>query len=361
MASFSELLEIYETTEDLGEAEKALDRIAAIGPPVDLDLGEYYDSLAEVAAEWDDFEIAVRAERRAVELGCRLPDLARQMLGWYLLKAGEREEGEAIFAALRAEHGDDPELLSMFGSARSDSGDAEGALRAGEEAFELSQRGDDLGLTKRLWAERREYREALGLPEDRPERFAGVATPAFPDADSYAVAWFPRDEMAAALERWPSLAEDLRDGDDYCRIIEARLREVRAATGHVPSVAPLAVDALVEFADEEGLDPETGLARSRFAGLLGSRDETVPWPPGRGTSRVGADRAASTSAAAPELGRVQPDDLVASRADADEADRHADELADEAEVVARLDRQVGGGLAVAEVGVEAGQLLVLGG
>jgi hypothetical protein len=25
------------------------------------------------------------------------------MLGWYLLKAGEREEGEAVFAALRQE------------------------------------------------------------------------------------------------------------------------------------------------------------------------------------------------------------------------------------------------------------------
>jgi len=64
-------------------------------------------------------------------------------------------------------------------------------------------------------------------------------------------------------------------------VIEARLREVQAATGWTPSVAPLQVEAFLAFASEQGLDPSTGDARSRFAALLGSRDETVPWPPGR--------------------------------------------------------------------------------
>lgn len=103
MASVSELLSTFESTEDLGEAEGALDRLAAMERPEDLELGECYDSLAEVAADAGDLELAVRAERRALEHGCREPALARQMLGWYLLEAGEREEGEAIFAAALAE------------------------------------------------------------------------------------------------------------------------------------------------------------------------------------------------------------------------------------------------------------------
>lgn len=281
MASFSELRKIYETTEDLGEAESALEQIAAIGPPPDFELGEYYDSLAEVASEWDDFDLAVRAERRALEHGCRHPDLGREMLGWYLLKAGDRDEGEAVFAALRAGRGDDPELLATLANARRDSGDVEGALRASEEAFELAKVGDDLRLTRRLWVELDECRDELGLPPETGERFAGVAGPAFPEADRYAVAWFPRDQMEAALERWPTLADDLSSGDSYCQIVEARLREARAATGRAPSVAPLEVEAFIEFAEAEELDPATGAARARFAALLGNRGEVVPWPPGR--------------------------------------------------------------------------------
>lgn len=41
-----------------------------------LPLGDYYDELAEVAGEEGDFPLAVRAQRRAIELGCELPELA---------------------------------------------------------------------------------------------------------------------------------------------------------------------------------------------------------------------------------------------------------------------------------------------
>lgn len=117
--------------------------------PADLELGECYDGLAEVAADDGDLELAVRAERRALELGCREPDLARQMLGWYLLEGGDREEGEATFAAARAERPDDPWLLSALGAARRGSGDHQGAIRAYEEALALARAGSDRNLTRR--------------------------------------------------------------------------------------------------------------------------------------------------------------------------------------------------------------------
>jgi tetratricopeptide (TPR) repeat protein len=288
--SVAELLALYESTESLTEAKEALDRIAAMEHPADLELGECYEELAEGAANSGDYELAVRAQRLAVEHGCRHPDLAEDMLGWYLLKVGRKEEGEAVFAASLERRGNDPDLHGTIGAARSDSGDPEGAVRAFDRALELAAAGraarateslDDRLRIERLSAERQESRQDLGLPPDEPVRTAGIASPGFSEAPAYTVAWFPRGEIAAALDRWPSLASDLEDPGAYCAIIESRLRDLRAATGRVPSVAPLTVEGLVEFAAAEDLDPESGEARSRFAAVLGSRDEVVAWPPGR--------------------------------------------------------------------------------
>jgi hypothetical protein len=106
------------------------------------------------------------------------------------------------------------------------------------------------------------------------------------------IAWFPRDPSEAALDRWPDLADYLEDPDAYCRAIEVRLREMHAATGRAPSVGPLNVEALLEFASEEGLDPNTSSPRSQFAAVIGGRGEAAPWPPG-GTTPAGAARDAT--------------------------------------------------------------------
>jgi tetratricopeptide (TPR) repeat protein len=293
VASVAELLSIYETTESLAEAKDALDRIAAMEHPADLELGEFYDELSEIAADNGDYELAVQAQRLAIEHGCRMQDLAREMLAWYLLKAGETEEGEAIFATELALRGHDAELHGTVGAARADAGDHEGALRAFDRALELAESGagpEPAASAAHRWPirrfreERRECLLELGLQEEEGRRVAGITAPGFPEAEAYAVAWFPRGEVDAALTRWPSLAGDLADPDAYCAIIEGRLREVRAATGRVPSVAPLKVEALGEFAAAHGLDPETGEARSQLAAVLGSCGATIGWPPGRNDS-----------------------------------------------------------------------------
>ena len=281
MTTVSELLSIYENADALAEAEDALDRIAAMEPSEGLPLGDYYDGLAEVAGEDGDFALAVRAQRRAIELGCELPELAQDMLAWYLLKAGDRDEGEAAFARLRAERVGDPQIVSTLANARMDSGDGQGALEAYDEALDLAKSTGDYDWIGQLRGERQYCRFEHGLPPDEDDRLAERANPAYLKTTHYSVAWFPRDQIDAALARWPSLADDLTDPDAYCRTIEARLRVMRSETGREPSVAPLRVERLVEFAEENGIDPYSGAARSRFAAELGGTGESVAWPPGR--------------------------------------------------------------------------------
>ena len=50
-----------------------------------------------------------------MQLGCRHPKIAREMLGWYLLKLGSTLDGEAEFAALRADWPDDVDVLVTLG------------------------------------------------------------------------------------------------------------------------------------------------------------------------------------------------------------------------------------------------------
>ena len=98
---------------------------------------------------------------------------------------------------------------------------------------------------------------------------------------AWSVAWFPPDQRAAAVARWPGLAEDFADSAAYSRRIERHLRELLAATGHKPTVAPLEVEALARWAEQHGYDPDTGGARSQFAGELARTGRAIRWPPAR--------------------------------------------------------------------------------
>ena len=282
MPSVTELLATYEKAESLAEAEQALEELRAVSPSAHLQLGDLYDGLAEAAAECDDFALAVRAQRRATELGCEHVEIAREMLAWYLLKAGNRREGEAAFAKLRQERGEDPEILLTLANARMDSGDGTGAIGAFDAALAGARRVDDQAWLRRIRGERRYARAELELEPDEDDRLSDSGERADSDlAVRWSVAWFPRDEIAGALTRWPSLTDDLNDPDSYCRAIESRLQTIRASTGKRPTVAPLRVASLISYADEHGVDADDGATRSRLATELDVRGETIAWPPGR--------------------------------------------------------------------------------
>ncbi|MGH2920130.1 MAG: SEC-C metal-binding domain-containing protein [Solirubrobacteraceae bacterium] len=281
MSAVDALLQPYVDAPGLEEAAAALDDLAPSDElPAQL-LGDCYDDLAEAAANDDEYALAARLQRRAVQLGCRHPNLAREMLGWYLLKDGSTLDGEAEFAILRTERPDDVDVLLTLGSARSDAGLHDAALAAFDEAMDVAKRRGLAWELDRARIERRAEREHVGLPLDEDDRLAPPPRPLIDEQIVWTLAWFAPDQHAAAVARWPSLAEDLSDPTAYNARLECHLRQLHRETGRHPRIAPLDVDELTDWAARAGHDPDTGSSRSQFAAELARSGRATAWPPGR--------------------------------------------------------------------------------
>ena len=281
VAISEDLLDPYRQADTTLDAERILDGLVAGGANLPVPIGDLYDDLAEAAAEDDDYDLAARLQRKALDAGCASPVVAREMLGWYLLKSGASEEGERVFDALRADRPDDAGILITLGHARSDAGVQDSALRAFDEAVAVAKRVGFTRVLDRARAERKAEREDAGLEADEDDLLAPLPQPISSGPIAWTLAWFPPTERAAAIERWPALAADFDHPDGYSRRMEQRLRRLRSALGQRPSVAPVVVDALVEWAATVGHDPESGEARSEYAATLASTGGAIPWPPGR--------------------------------------------------------------------------------
>ncbi|MBW3604599.1 MAG: SEC-C domain-containing protein [Actinobacteria bacterium] len=114
---------------------------------------------------------------------------------------------------------------------------------------------------------------------------ARAATPpAGPPQDlELAVGWFPRDQYAQALDRWPELGQrwDADDYAGYARYIQGRLLDVARVLGRNPQLVPLDVDELEAYADEHGMDPGDADARAAFAAVAAEQGHALAWPPRR--------------------------------------------------------------------------------
>lgn len=277
------IMQPYIDARTLSEAEEALDRLAGGNAELPVPLGDLYDDLAGAAAEDDDYELAARLEAKAIEAGCRHRFVAREMHGWYLLKSGATEEGEALFRELLTERPNDVEVRITLGHARSDAGLQDAALDAFDDALAAAKRRGYRKEIDRARVERRAEREQVGLGLDEDDRLAPAPTPTPPRGGpiAWSVAWFPPNQREAALAHWPDLAEDLADPDRYAVQIETQLRKLHTALGHRPSVAPILVDEFIGWAAEEGYDAGSGEARSVYAAEVNRTGRAIPWPPGR--------------------------------------------------------------------------------
>lgn len=281
MPAIEELLRPYVEAISLAKAESALGDLVDAEELEQQVLGDGYDELADEAANAGDCVTAARLERKAIDAGCRDQKLALEMLGWYLLKAGSVAEGEALYAQLRAEHPDDSEILVTLGHARSDAGLQDQALAAFDEAVIVAKRVGDADRLDHARIERRAEREHVGLPADPDDELAPEPRPLIREQVAWTLAWFPPDQQAAALARWPTLAEDLGNPIAYARRLEGHLRELHLGTGRRPSIAPLDVEELTAWAASQGLDPDSRTARSRYAADIARAGRAIQWPPGR--------------------------------------------------------------------------------
>ena len=282
MAVVDAILESYVSAPTLEEAERELDRLADHADELPVLLGDLYDELAEHAADEDEHALAARLQQKAIAAGCGRPFVAREMLGWYLLKAGATDEGETVFAELCDERPDDSNVRITMGHARSDAGLQVAALEAFDEALVVAKRRGFQKQIDRARIERWAEREHVGLEPDADDL---MAPPPKPLGRSHAialtVAWFPPDQRAFALEHWPDLAADFADPVRYARRLEANLRDLARGLSQNPAVAPIDVAALLTWAESEGYDPASGEARSVYAAELFRAGHVLPWPPSR--------------------------------------------------------------------------------
>lgn len=284
MPNSHEVLRPYEEARSIAEAAAALD---ALEPGPDLPsqlLADCCDDLSDEAVELEEYAMAVRLQRRAIELGCTNLETARQMLPWHLLLDGQTEAGEAAFAELRAERPGDVELLVTVGNARLDTGDGDGAVVALDEALALAYEQQDQKLVEMVRIERCGARREHGVPEDEDDRHAmnSMRRVAAEAKTVPALPWFDAEQRVAAVARWPQRAEQLED-PDYDHRLEEQLRDLHSERGRRPAIAAIDVDALVAWAQDEEDDCDPSLPGHWFAyaSELADQGDTRPWPPGR--------------------------------------------------------------------------------
>jgi len=171
------------------------------------------------------------------------------------------------------------------------------ALVALDESVALAKRLRDPEALDQARVERREERDAAGLPADEDDRLAPPPRPIVSEQIAWSLAWFPPDQRASAVERWPGLADDFADPVAYARHMENRLATLQHATGRRPTLARSTSPSWRRGRRPKAWRPT---AAWRAAGLL--RDSPPQAAPRRGrpvaTTRAGAGPDASTSAAA---------------------------------------------------------------
>lgn len=287
---------------------------------------EALDEIYNVLRELGRFDKAIDAKRAAIAAGYRSSPDPEADIAECLIESGNRAEGDALFATLRARTPDDPWLYNSAGFAYRGVDDRE-ALQWLLDGIDVAiTTGDHDQVVAQLLEMAIEQWERLGEPADdevvaRIEEFiANWTRPAsrsksWPDAPPPTVlqpcehcgfgpdgpppppdvvptgngasrkmplslAWFPAGEWELAIDRWSDLLDDLpADHRSYSHRIEARLKWLtKHAPGHRLSVSPLTVAELVEA---HGAEANTGEARSSLAAEIARTGRALDWPPAR--------------------------------------------------------------------------------
>jgi hypothetical protein len=274
------LLAAYERAPDPIAALRALDALAAADGPPPFDLALEYDELAAELAEHDAYALAADAERRALELGYDGDPDGRELLAWYLLRSGGRDEAERLFAQLRDERGPTDVATDLLASdAYIDCGLVDEGLAALDAAVARARAGDDAEDLAEALVQRLEARREFGREEDDDDREAATLVVAAGPVPQPVVFWFPPEEGVRAAARWPEVADELADRAAYDRQVEQDAREASDAAGRHPAIVPVVLDDFVAWFAASGRDGDELDALQEYAEEHGAG--AIAWPPGR--------------------------------------------------------------------------------
>ncbi|WP_306322064.1 MULTISPECIES: SEC-C domain-containing protein [unclassified Streptomyces] len=94
--------------------------------------------------------------------------------------------------------------------------------------------------------------------------------------------FWPREEFAKVLARWPELSEHYGAfHPEHADILERALRDYSDRGTPRLALAPATLDGLLAHADDTGADPTEGSTRAAYAAALAKSGDSIPWPPPR--------------------------------------------------------------------------------
>lgn len=306
------------------------------GPPElaeEFWLPEVLEDLARGYGELGRLDEALATVQQAIDAGLKGAPDPRCVAAELAYRGGRPDLAERIWAQVRADTPGDWWLYNAVGLEKADAGEHEDAVAWFGAGLEVAMAaGDPDRVVGQLCDLRADSLAALGLPgdqmQDRAERYVAdpsrpsvperpIPIPMLPIASDVAsdlfvqraghdpapavarlgFVWIPEGEYAAALTRWPVLAED--DGPaagddghpisyrDYCRRLQERMVDLAgaASTGSRVElvVVPLRIARFAAWCEERGLEEASSGARAQFAADSARLEgpELVSWPPGR--------------------------------------------------------------------------------
>ncbi len=260
---------------------------------------------AEITAHNGGLDAAERLARRAVETEreCGGPGTGflEAFHAGLLLRLGREDEGMAGMSALRPSMVTDADAATYVTESLVEAGYAEVAEHwlssAVQQALELwpppvernGDRSDHAAATLISLAQLRHgLRRDLGLPHDTHDDLADELMDVVDEVleeelrTPLAVLYWPADEFARLLERWPQLA-DIHGGswDEHRRHVERTLVLEQEAGRARLAICAGSVDDFVDFAGGRGLDPDNDRLLQDYAEHVVTHRPKKVWPPGR--------------------------------------------------------------------------------
>lgn len=260
--------EAWETTGLLEPARACYEQACDDGGPTYLDARAMLVGVLLKLGETDRADELMAELRRDVRAG-RAGDDVHALLGEALEEAGRLEDALAWFDSGLTHRGredpDEPEVVCLNGHYR-----VRRALGLPLDRYDL--------LTEER---RREYAELGDEADGLEERLLDL--PSTVGETVVAVLYWPPDDFAAALTRWPAIADDYGDThEEHRRLVEGHLRELTSQRpGLAVSVAPAPLEDYLAFAAEREGHESDASTRAGYAAHCARLGRTIPWPPGR--------------------------------------------------------------------------------